>query len=366
MIYDVKLHILSPVHIGCDESYTPLEFVIDADRNLLIHFNLWQFIENLDSKDWQKLKTISENVSLKTLVEIYRFYSELKSKIKGHTIPIPAELAERYRKVKQLSKEQEILKEFNQFEIPRTYFNPYTQKPVIPGSSLKGSLRTGYLDGLLMEATDREKIIKEVKPKKPNELEEILLNGKFNTDPFKLFKVSDFEPEDEIKIKIIYQINVRKLNNFSRESLSIPIEVIQEKNTFRGTIQVDTPIENSGIKKTINFKELLLKVHRHYARLFNEEVNLKNKKRFILPDVDAFKEGLKQKFFLIRLGKHSGAEAVTIEGVRKIKVKTAEGSAILSSSTTIWLASEERKPTNLSQATSFGWVMLEVLNADKL
>jgi len=366
MIYNIKLHILSPIHIGCDESYSPLEFIIDADKNLLIHFNLWKFIENLDNKDWQKLKTISENVSIKTLVEIYRFYSELKSKIKGNTIPIPAELAERYREVKQLSKERDILKEFNQFEIPRTYFNPYTQKPIIPGSSLKGSLRTGYLDGLLREATNRDEIIKKANPKKPSELEEILLNGKFNTDPFKLFKVSDFESEDEIKTKIIYQINVRKLNNFSRESLSIPIEVIQEKTIFKGTIKVDESIENSGIKKPINLKNLLLKVHYHYAGLFNKEINLRKEKGFLLPDISPFKDGLKQKFFLIRLGKHSGAEAVTIEGVRKIKVKTAEGPKILPSSTTIWLASEERKPSNLSRVKSFGWAMIEVLNADKL
>ena len=366
MIYNIKLHILSPIHIGCDESYSPLEFIIDADKNLLIHFNLWQFIENLDNKDWQKLKTISENISLKTLVEIYRFYSELKSKIKGETIPIPTELAERYRKVKQLSKEREILKEFNQFEIPRTYFNPYTQRPVIPGSSLKGSLRTGYLDGLLREVTNRDEIIKKANPQKPSELEEILLNGKFDTDPFKLFKVSDFEPEDEIKTKIIYQINVRKSNNFSRESLSIPIEVIPEKNTFRGTIQVDKPLENSGIKKTINFKDLLLKVHSHYARLFNKEVTLKKEKGFKLPDISPFKEGLKQKFFLIRLGKHSGAEAVTIEGVRNIRVRTKEGFKNQDSPTTIWLASEEKRPSSLSRAIPFGWVMLEVVNADKL
>jgi len=361
MIYNIKLHILSPIHIGCDESYSPLEFIIDADKNLLIHFNLWQFIENLDNKDWQKLKTISENISLKTLVEIYRFYSELKSKIKGETIPIPTELAERYRKVKQLSKEREILKEFNQFEIPRTYFNPYTQRPIIPGSSLKGSLRTGYLSGIRREFPEKEKI----KDKKSDELEEILLGGKMGTDPFRFFKVSDFESQNNVKTKIMYQVNVHKLKNQSRQSLSVPLEVIPEGNVFEATVKVDIPLQNSGIRKPINFKELLLKVHSHYAGIFNKEIDLRKQKGFRMPNVSSFSP-LKQKFFLIRLGKHSGAEAVTIEGVRNIRVRTKEGFKNQDSPTTIWLASEEKKLSNLSRAIPFGWVMLEVVNADKL
>lgn len=100
---------------------------------------------------------ISQRKSPMALVELYRFYANMKGKIKGREIPIPKELSERYRHVKQIKDDREVLKEFNQFEIPRTYFNPYTQKPIIPGSSLKGSLRTGYLSGILRELPEKEK-----------------------------------------------------------------------------------------------------------------------------------------------------------------------------------------------------------------
>jgi len=185
------------------------------------------------------------------------------------------------------------------------------------------------------------------------------------TDPFRFFKVSDFESQNNVKTKIIYQVNVHKLKNQSRQSLSVPLEIIPEGNVFEGTVKVDIPLQNSGIRKSINFKELLLKVHSHYAGIFNKEIDLRKQKGFRMPNVSSFSP-LKQKFFLIRLGKHSGAEAVTIEGVRNIRVRTKEGFKNQDSPTTIWLASEEKKLSNLSRAISFGWVMLEVVNADKL
>ncbi|GAB5046953.1 type III-A CRISPR-associated RAMP protein Csm5 [Thermodesulfovibrio sp. TK110] len=365
-MYEVKLHLLSPVHIGCDESYKPTEFVIDVDSSTMIHFNLWQFIESLNDKESQELKKISEKPSATALIELYRFYTNCKGKIKGRVIPVPKQLAERYREVKQLRDEREILRNFNEFDIPRTFYNPHTQTPLIPGSSLKGSLRTGYLEGLLKESQDKDNFRETADPKKPEELEEKLLKGKMSTDPFRLLKISDFEPVNDVKTEIIYQINVNKLRNNIRSTLSIPLEVIPEGSIFRGTVRLDSPVENSGIREPLEFHNLLLKVHAHYAGIFNREIDLRKDKGFRMPTLTQFKEALKTRYFIIRIGKHSGAEAVTIENVRKIRIRTAKGWEYSSKATTIWLASADKRPTNLSQTIPFGWVMLEVVNADKL
>lgn len=365
-MYQIKLHLLSPVHIGCDESYKPTEFVIDVASSTMIHFNLWQFIESLTEEELQELKKISEKPSATALVELYRFYANCKGKIKGRVIPIPKQLAERYREVKQLREEKDILRNFNEFDIPRTFFNAYTQKPLIPGSSVKGALRTGYLEGLLEESQDKENLIKSAHPEKPEELEEKLLKGKMSTDPFRLLKISDFEPVNEVKTEVIYQINVNKRRDSLRSTLSIPLEVIPAGSIFRGTIRLDSPVENSGIRQSLEFRNLLLKVHAHYAKIFNDEIDLRKNKGFRMPNVSQFRDALKSRYFLIRIGKHSGAEAVTINNVRKIRIRTAEGSQISATATTIWLASADKRPANLSQTIPFGWVMLEVVNADKL
>ncbi|WP_353683956.1 type III-A CRISPR-associated RAMP protein Csm5 [Thermodesulfovibrio sp. 3907-1M] len=365
MIYEVKLHVLSPVHIGCDESYKPTEFVIDTDNSTMIHFNLWQFIENLTDEELQELKRISEKLSATALVELYRFYASCKGKINGRVIPIPKKLAERYREVKQLREEGKILRNFNEFDIPRTFFNAYTQTPLIPGSSVKGSLRTGYLEGLLEESQNKTALIENANPRSPEQLEESILKGKMSTDPFRLLKISDFEPINEVKTKIIYQINVNKLRA-SVSALSIPLEVIPEGSIFRGNVSLDSPLENSGIREPLNFLNLLLKAHAHYAGIFNGEIDLRKNKGFRMPNISPFIDAIKRRYFLIRIGKHSGAEAVTIKSVRKIKIKTAKGSRWDRTATTIWLASTDKGPDNLSQTIPFGWVMLEVVNADKL
>lgn len=358
MLYDIRLHILSPVHIGCDESYTPIQFVIDSDKCQLIEFDLWNFINSLENYELNELTRISEQVSPITLVELYRFYSAKKNRIKGKVIPIPKELAERYRAIKQISNERQILREFNRFEIPKTFFDHYTKKPLIPGSSIKGSLRTGYVERLLKQKGNLEPY----RNKDYKEVEEEILGGSMHADPFRLLKLSDFEPEGTVNTKIIYQINIKKQNLEFGRGLSLPIEVIPEGHVFRGTIKLDEIIPNSGIRRTINLKELLTFNHSHYARILNEEATLAKKSKFWLPPIDCFREKIKEKYFLIRVGKHSGAEAVTWEGLRKIRVRTRNGFQRMDSATTIWLASEEQRPSSIENTKPFGWVMLEVLN----
>ncbi|MCX7988450.1 MAG: type III-A CRISPR-associated RAMP protein Csm5 [Thermodesulfovibrio sp.] len=357
MIYNIRLHILSPVHIGCDQSYSPINFVIDTDKSILTEFDLWDFINSLNEKEWDKLREISENSSSISLVHLYRFYAERKDRVKGKTIPIPTELAERYRQVKQFKNEQDMLKGFNEFEIPKTFYNLYSGLPIIPGTSIKGSIRTAYVEGLLKEKGD----IKNYRGQRYNEIEEDLLRGKIKTDPFKLLKVSDFEPEDKIETEIIFQLNVRKLNNISRETLSVPIEVIPKNNVFKGTISIEKPLPRSGIKRELELMDILSKTHYHYAGIFTREIDLKKVKGFSLPEISNFKENFRKKYFLLRIGKHSGAEAVTWEGLRQIKVRTREGRRTMESPTTIWLASKQKKPSNLTQTMPFGWTVLEVL-----
>jgi len=100
------------------------------------------------------------------------------------------------------------------------------------------------------------------------------------------------------------------------------------------------------IRKPIEKKETLLNASKDFYEKIARNENFTNTE----------KEG-----FLIRIGRHSGAEAVTIEGNRFIKISppgrpfkpSREGS------TTLWLASDEKtyfsKP---SFQNLFGWAIL--------
>jgi hypothetical protein len=111
-------------------------------------------------------------------------------------------------------------------------------------------------------------------------------------------------------------------------------------------------------------------VHDFYWReLQNEEVVFEE---VGIPAVTAtklekqFGERLGTSAFLIRIGRHSGAECVTIDGFRNIKVlgKQGERPRQLPNSTTTWLASDEPNPANNSGLLPFGWAVLEVVDFD--
>ncbi|RLG09627.1 type III-A CRISPR-associated RAMP protein Csm5, partial [Candidatus Pacearchaeota archaeon] len=167
--YKINIEVLSPIHIGCDEFFKPVEFLIDSKERVLITFSLFDLLEELSPSEKNELERIADKREVSSLVDLYKFYAyHIKDKIKSlrniKKYSIPNELAKRYEEVLRLDSERDIIQNFNAFEIPRTYFNPYTDQPIIPGSSLKGALRTGYLEKLLREHSDAPKI-KELKSK---------------------------------------------------------------------------------------------------------------------------------------------------------------------------------------------------------
>lgn len=362
----VKLHILSPTHIGCGEDYEPTSFVIDDKRNRLIHFELREFANQLSENDRKKFLEITSKGTLTSIIEIYRFIYGQKDKLKGNEVEISKDLVRRYLEVKDMQlNEKKIKQELNNFALPRTAYLPYSNKPYIPGSSLKGAIRTGYLSMLALSGNTKdgiEKIIKNENPtssitgkRNAKELEIDLLKGQFSSDPFTLLKVSDFLPTENCMTKILYGVNVRKSDK--RCSMAVPFETITS-GTFEGMINLEEPSQKSEIKDPLNWRNLSLLFHKHYARIFNKE-----KEAFNMPLLGEFQEKIKKTSFLIRLGRHSGAEAVTIEGNRNIKIMQGRNRTpkYFEHSTTIWLASDEPRPATTNNLLAFGWAILEVV-----
>jgi CRISPR-associated protein Csm5 len=70
--------------------------------------------------------------------------------------------------------------------------------------------------------------------------------------------------------------------------------------------------------------------------------------------------------FTVRIGRHSGAECVTIEGHRQIRIKQGRGRRDLykNHATTIWLTSETDKPDQPGALLPMGWISLGVITAE--
>lgn len=361
----IRLHIISPVHIGCDDVYEPTGFVIDEKKKKLISFDPLDFMKSLSIQDKQRFTAICMQGNISSIVGIFKFIASRR--IKGREIEIAKELMSHYKKVCNLpiNDPRKIKQELNQFAISRTAYNPHNNQPYIPGSSLKGSLRTAYLTTLA-----KEKNITRYRGKAKG-LEKELLNGEFSNDPFRMVKVSDFLPVGEVNTKIVYAVNKKKkTSKFDARGPFQIFETIKVRTIFEGTINIQQPGKSAGIIKPINANGLLKSINAFYRPAVIEEnkVTKEINAGSIIADRinERFKSKLEKTAFLVRIGRHSGAESVTIEGNRNIKIMQGKGQRPKDSdqATTIWLASEESKPGNNNSLIPFGWTIMEVLTDD--
>ncbi|HEB76853.1 MAG TPA: type III-A CRISPR-associated RAMP protein Csm5 [Nitrospirae bacterium] len=365
----IRLHVVSPVHIGCDEVYEPTNFVMDEQKKRLIEFDPVDFVKALTQKEREEFGRITAGDNLLAIFKaIKRFY---KPAVKGREVAITDHLAEHYRKILSMGTfdKKAVI---NQFTIHKTAFNSQANLPYIPGSSLKGALRTGYLSALAA--------VREIKGwrGKADELESKLLarkagKEKIPSDPFRLVKISDLMPAGDVRTKIIYAVN-RKKQKSDKETLAGRggvyqiFETVEVGSRFEGTITVEEPVPGSPILQKIDLKLLLQCAHKHYARNLKEEITPLHESLDIkhMGGINAnskFKDEFKNTAFLIRLGRHSGAEAVTIEGNRYIKIMQGRDKSDLhkNHATTFWLASDSPKPANNNGLIPLGWAVLEVV-----
>ena len=172
----IRLHVLSPIHIGCDEVYEPTSFLIDETRNILTEFDPIDFIKKLSKQEKERFTSLCMQGNISSIIGIYKFIAG--KSIDGREIEIAKELSQHYKRVRNfpVNDEKKIKQELNRFSIDRTAYSPYTSLPYIPGSSIKGALRTSYLNALAR---------KDGIPKftgKVGDLEKELMKGSFESE----------------------------------------------------------------------------------------------------------------------------------------------------------------------------------------
>lgn len=348
--YKIRLTVLTPIHIGCDDVYEPTNFHIE--NNKLIHFDTFNFISSLKDEERKKFVEICSRGNITSLLEIYKFIKN--KKINGREINIANELAGHYEQVLNLpiNNERRIKEELNNFSISRTAYTPNDNLPYIPGSSLKGSIRTAYLNKLARERNVRNY------NGRSKDLEAELLGGTFSNDPFRFVRISDLMPINNVKTKIYYAVNRKKTGNRAGGPYQI-LESIEKDSVFEGILNIETPVHS---RNSINQRGFEQAIKSFYKSILEQELGVYNTLTLNSPVIQSLKS-LKENSILIKIGRHSGAEAVTIEGSRKITIRGPRGQNTTgNSSTTIWLASENKNPNDNSGLIPFGWAKIEFLN----
>ncbi len=385
----IRLHVLSPIHIGCDDVYEPTGFVVDEQKKKLIEFDPLQFVRMIVPQQRNEFSKVCSGDDLLTILKfIKRTYT---SKAGGREVEIANGLVEHYKNVLRMSTYDAYGKKaiINQFTMHKTAYNAQTNMPYIPGTSLKGSLRTAYVCALakvsktraywqtcgLLSGQDLANpffTYNQIgKRRVSTKLEEKLLAGSFDSDPFRMLKVSDLRPRENVRTKVVYAVN-RKKKASDKETLAEKGGVYQifetlQEGIFEGTLNVGKPERGAGIKLPLTADSLKASINKFYIPLLESEIKALQSIEVSVPIINAinakFKGQINKTAFLIRIGRHSGAEALTVEDNRNIKVMQGKDKKPKydDHATTIWLASEEPRPKNNNGLLPFGWAMLEVV-----
>lgn len=358
-LYKCYIRTLSPVHIGCDDVYEPTGFVMDKAARQIVVFNPFAFIAGMPAADREKFSAICEKGTVSSILEIYKFLKNRPAP--GRRVSVCEDFIKHYNKTLSMSlgNERAIPQELNRFSIPRTAYLTEDQRPFIPGSSVKGALRTAYLNLL----APKPKPSGSPDPRmKGADLEKKLMDySGIQDDPFRMVKVSDFNPVGDIHTRIIYGVNEKKRPSVNAaRGIPLIFEVIVPGSEFSGVISVEQPLKQADIRQPVELNRLLESAARFYDKekvRENQELQIIGVDPMPLPDDSGC---------LLRCGRHSGAESLTIEGFRSIKIMGARGmpSKYKDSSTTLWLASDLKKPEIKKNLAPFGWATIHSLSGE--
>lgn len=369
-IKNITITTLSPIHIGCDEDYVPTNFVI-ADE-LLHYLDPVVLAEHLDDAERAQLAKLAD--SKEAIGAIQRFFKSRRERfvpLSSHTVEVAADIARNYEANVGKPVQQGAGGEatYNLFPIARTAFRSIDHAPYLPGSSLKGAMRTAWLDKINQgkPALDEEK---RDKTNGNRAMQQRLLgyaNGKFENDPLRHLHVVDAHHDEETEsapAHILYAVSKKKRpSERGSPELKIFLETIPSllNTAFSGEIRL------TGDK--ITWQRLCAACNAFYYPQLQAELRHAHLSSLLNADWSRLVQGLmsdeiktlceNHQGFLLRVGRHSGAESVTLNGVRDIKIlgKKGDQPSYRPETTEKRLASQTKGAVD--GLLPFGWIWIE-------
>ena len=323
--YKVKYQILTPVHIGAGQDLSPFDYVI---VNEMFHrIIVDELISSLNQEQLRKFYTFVEDgniTGLRNLI-VENFNEEKFSKYKIKVFP---NIADKYKRNLNNINNQLLISPF-----VRTTDD---FKPYIPGSSIKGAIRTAIIDSIVQSKGYKP-------PKSPGnnswELEAMgalsQRKGKdepkpdISKDPFRTLKVSDvFISNDVMAIGEVFNARVDKRRD---RITTVGIQMIKEVllgqiNTgkiveFEGEIRIDEFLPSvRGVARELNKDFIIQCCNKFYNDEFKREQEFYELALDMHDIIDRmrslFRVNQNENECVIRVGRFSGVYAVTINNFR--------------------------------------------------
>ena len=195
----LDIEVLTGIHIGTGEEITPFDYYMDRESDgaaRMVRFRLEDIVAHLSPKGRAQFSQIIDGGNL----------PQIHQEIKKHATKLPQYLAKKGSR-KSIARYTALVSGAiygsyqdnldhtrNQLIIQTTIRNAATQRPMIPGSSLKGALRTAWLSRCaarsgVFESSDRWN---------DRYLEQEILGYKdAKSDPFRALSIADSDLKSE-------------------------------------------------------------------------------------------------------------------------------------------------------------------------
>ena len=310
----------------------------------LYTFTPAQLSAALSDADKKILLKEADKGDLTTLQRFFKNKAAAIAKTAAKRAFVGRQVADKYEKsVGQISSKSN---DSNKFFIEKQISDAVTGLPYIPGSSLKGAIRTA-----LMSAKNKRSQLNKALYKKKGADAEKALYGYDNptNDPFKALKLEDGIAVSPFMTEIGTAENVKR--TVKQKGRTVFIETVPPKTVFESSLTFSFA-SNDACRFGETIASVRSACNDFYFDILNDgetaQVNTHGIDSSLFSELEKIKQ--KRNAFLLCLGKHGGAESKTIDGLRNIRI-TGKGNApmFLDHATTYY--GKERLP--------FGWCVVE-------
>ncbi len=380
---------LSPIHIGSGEDYMDTEYIIDD--GVLHACDLAKLLQPSPPAWLRRLGETALNIGSNQDASAARQsiraeFLRHKTELLSLTIRIAAVtpgISRLYQNVTAAVQNTPSYQRpnyrppqgvLNQLAIKRTIYTSNDQLAYIPGSSLKGALRTAILDQFRNGHPSPTS----------NNWEKELLGGGFDQDPFSALACGDIMPNACCYTEIGFAINRRRripqTNDRNEKGPPQQLETIPAfaARAFQGMLIFNrerfTRITTAPGNFPMQVQQLAAACNNFYQPHFQKEISIFEKRGLDLQwlqQVQALMAEAEPRFktgkaWICRIGQHSGAECLSLNEWRKIKVMTGKDINTgkmrfedRKEATTTWFyAADSMQNQGL---LPFGWVLIEAV-----
>lgn len=345
--YKMTIRPLTAVHIGSGNTITPMEYTVGKSndgRNFFYRFMSEDIIENLTSKEMQEFNSL---VDKDNIVELRNFLGIRAQKTSKSWLYL-SEVTNAFKSYY----DTKIGSELNSLEIEECYRSPAKKAaPVIPGSSIKGAIRTALLNSRVRNYANQNELsslANRIQRFDSKFQQKVISYSKPNDDPFRMLAIGDceFAAQGSQTVGSLVQYKPKNRYGSPFESIAIfaelvmgalmgkninatcSINFIDELKTYT-TPAYGTLKDKAGKKlvdKPCSMEEIIESCDDFYHKVFNaewdkffcnaKEPSIYNTGTKMEELVDALQESNEH---LLRIGRWSHVEAVTVENFRKPK-----------------------------------------------